>query len=354
MKILIIGCYGLADGYKAMSNGIRYLGHNLAFFPLFAAQDVLKDKKRNKGYNITREVIKCIIGEELSVELPGYINVCKEKCDYVLVWHGVDCCEMYNKMFKAIKMNTSTKLIQLNWDPNPNFVKQLNSYYGYFDYIFSVNSKITNYLLKVKKYKNAFHFNQAFDDEYSYFCKSDEYKCDVSILCTNLYTNAMWKGKKICRKKLLDIIYRDKSINLHVYGPEFLKKHYPRAYRGYISYMDSYLVFSNSLINLNISPVADSLTDVFNGEECYYFSERLPQILGSGGLMVCDQSFGEFLKDGVHYVKIEKEEDILRIIKDVKENVDKYDKIRERGADVAMKHLNSTIFGEYILGKIEE
>ena len=354
MKILIIGCYGLADGYKAMSNGIRYLGHNLAFFPLFAAQDILKDKKRNKGYNIFNEVLKSINGEELTVPLINYINVCKEKVDYCIVWHGVDCCRKYSNLFKLIKEKTSTKLIQINWDPNPNFKNDIDTYYNYFDYIFSVNSKITNYLLKKKNFKNAFHFNQAFDDEYSYFCKSDEYKCDVSILCTNLYTNNVWKNKKICRKKLLDIIYEDNKINLNVYGPTFLKKHYPRAYKGYIPYMDSNLIFSNSLINLNISPVGDSLTDVFNGEECYYFSERLPQILGSGGLMVCDQSFGEFLKDGIHYVKIEKEEDILRIIKNVKENVDKYDKIRERGADFAMKHLNSTIFGEYILGKIED
>ena len=352
MKILIIGCYGLADGYKAMSNGIRYLGHNLAFFPLFAAQDVLKDKKRNKGYNITREVIKCIRGEELSVELPRYVNVCSEKADITLVWHGVDCCEMYKDMFKAIKENTTTKLVQINWDPNPNFVKQLNSYYGYFDYIFSVNSKITNYLLKKKKFKNAYHFNQAFDDEYSYYCKSEEHKCDVSILCTNLYTNAMWKNKKICRKKLLDIIYKFPGINLNVYGPDFLKKHYPRAYKGYIPYMDSNLVFSNSLINLNISPVADSLTDVFNGQECYYFSERLPQILGSNGLMVCDQSFGKLLEDGVHYIQLDNEMDILKIIKDVKENSSKYDKIREAGQERANKYLNSTIFGEYILGKI--
>ena len=352
MKILIIGCYGLADGYKAMSNGIRYLGHNLAFFPLFASQDVLKDESRNKGYNITEEVIRSIKGEELSVELPRYVNVCSEKADITLVWHGVDCCEMYKDMFKAIKENTTTKLVQINWDPNPNFVKQLNSYYEYFDYIFSVNSKITNYLLKKKKFKNAYHFNQAFDDEYSYYCKSEEHKCDVSILCTNLYTNAMWKNKKICRKKLLDIIYEDTGINLHVYGPEFLKKHYPRAYKGYIPYMDSNLVFSNSLINLNISPVADSLTDVFNGQECYYFSERLPQILGSNGLMVCDQSFGKLLEDGVHYIQLNNEMDILKIIKDVKENSSKYDKIREAGQERANKYLNSTIFGEYILGKI--
>ena len=351
MKILIIGCYKLADGYKAMSNGIRYLGHTLSFFPLFSAQDVLKYKTK-ENYNITDEVIKCLNGEKLSFDLPGYINVCSDKVDHCIVWQGVDCCDKYSDMFKTIKKETNINLIQINWDPNPNFINHLVNYYKYFDYIFSVNSKITNYLLKELKFKNAFHFNQSFDDEYSFYSEDDEYKCDVSILCTNLYTNHIWKNKKICRKKLLDIIYANKSINLHVYGPDFLKKHYPNAYKGYLPYMDSNLVFSNSLINLNISPVGDSLTDNFNGQECYYFSERLPQILGSSGLMVCDQSFGIFLENGTHYIKIDKEEDILEIVKDVKNNPKKYNKIRRRGFKKAIKHLNSTVFGEYILGKI--
>ena len=60
MKFLIIGCYGLADGYKAMSNGLRYLGHDIAFFPLFAAQNILKENK-NKNYSIEKEIIKVVM-----------------------------------------------------------------------------------------------------------------------------------------------------------------------------------------------------------------------------------------------------------------------------------------------------
>lgn len=145
MKFLIIGCYGLADGYKAMSNGLRYLGHDIAFFPLFASQNILKQTK-NKNYNIEEEIILAINSKPLSLRLDGYINNCSEKCNSVILWHGVDCCMNYSNMLKNIKEKTNVKLVQINWDPNPIFIKQLNSYYKIFDYIFSVNSKITKYL----------------------------------------------------------------------------------------------------------------------------------------------------------------------------------------------------------------
>ena len=50
-------------------------------------------------------------------------------------------------------------------------------------------------------------------------------------------------------KQILDIIYANKDITLHIYGPEFLSKLYPDSYKGFISYKDCYKVFSNSKIN---------------------------------------------------------------------------------------------------------
>ena len=351
MKFLIIGCYGLADGYKAMSNGLRYLGHDIAFFPLFASQNILKQNK-NKSYSIEKEIIKACNGDNLTVNLGGYINNCSEICDSIIVWHGVDCCMNYSDMLKNIKEKTNIKLIQINWDPNPNFIKQLNSYYKSFDYIFSVNSKITKYL-REKKYKNAFHFHQGFDEDYSFYKEDNKYKCDISILCTNLYTDPMWKNKSICRKKLLDILYEDKSINLHVYGPTSLKNKYHDAYKGYISYSRAYSVFSNSLVNLNISPVADSLTYKIDGKECYYFSERLPQILACKGLMVCDQKFGKLLIENSDYIRLEREEDIISIVNDVKNNKEKYGSIRNNGFNKVMYNMNCQKFGEEIMSKLE-
>jgi len=349
MKFLIIGCYKLADGYKAMSNGLRYLGHDISFFPIFAAQDFLKD---NKDYNIENEILRAVNGLDLTINFENYINICRNKCDYIILWHGVDMCAKYHQLLKNIKLKTNVKLIQLNWDPNHIFKDSLNIYYKDFNYIFSVNGNITKYLNNELKFKNAYHFYQAFDENYSFYKKDDNYKCDISILCTNLYTHNMWKDKIIDRKKLLDILYADKSINLHIYGPDFLNKLYPNAYKGYISYDKSYLVFSNSLINLNISPVGDTLTTKINSKNEYYFSERLPQILICKGLMVCDQNFEDFLKEDKDYIRLKKEEDIINIINDVKKNPKKYDTIRNNGYNVAFNNINCYKFGEYISKRI--
>lgn len=347
MKFLIIGCYGLADGYKAMSNGLRYLGHDVAFFPLFAAQDILRGGK-HLGYNIVNEIVKSVNGEELSVPLAQYINLCNRKADYIIVWHGVDLCDIYKETFRKVKTKTNpVKLIQLNWDANPHFQEKLNTYYQDYDYIFSVNPVIVNYLSD-KGYKNIYHFYPAFDEDFSYYKKSPDHECDVSILLTNLYTHPMWNNKKLCRKKIIDLIYADESINFHLYGPEKFRELYPRAYKGYISYNDSYLAFSNSLINLNISPVGDTLTRKVKNDEVYYCSERLPQILACGGLMVCDQNFGEVLKNGEDYILLEKEEDIIKVIKDVKRNSKKYDEIRSNGKMKGFELFSNVEFGDYI------
>jgi hypothetical protein len=58
MKFLIIGCYSYSDGYKAMNNGFTYLGHDIAFFPLYAAQN-----------NIETEILYAVNGQKLSIEL---------------------------------------------------------------------------------------------------------------------------------------------------------------------------------------------------------------------------------------------------------------------------------------------
>jgi len=347
MKFLIIGCYGLADGYKAMSNGLRYLGYDVAFFPFFAAQDILRGGN-HIGYNITNEIVKAVNGDDLTVPLGQYINLCNKKADYIIVWHGVDLCAIYKDIFRDVKTKaTPVKLIQLSWDANPHFQEKLDEYYEDYDYIFSVNPVIVEYLTK-KGYKNIYHFYPAFDEDFSYYKKSPDHECDVSILLTNLYTHPMWNEKKLCRKKIIDLIYADESINFHLYGPEKFRELYPRAYKGYIPYNDAHLVFSNSTVNLNISPVGDILTRKVGDEEVYYCSERLPQILACSGLMVCDQNFGEMLKDGEDYILLEKEEDIIKVIKNAKKNIKKYNKIRNSGKKKGVELFSNVEFGDCI------
>jgi hypothetical protein len=342
MKFLIIGCYSYSDGYKAMNNGFTYLGHDIAFFPLYAAQN-----------NIETEILNAVNGQKLSIELDGYINNNNNKCNYIIMWHGCDICDLYHKILLNIKNKSGVKLIQINWNPDPIFKNDLDNYYKDFDYIFSVSPKICKYLNIEKKYKSAYHFYQAFDEKYSFYKKDDNYKCDVSIMCTNLYTDDIWKDKKLNRKKILDILYSDTSITLKIYGPTFLNNLYPNSYKGYINYNNAYSVFSNSLINLNICSVGDVITDKISNKDCYYFSERLPQIMACNGLMVCDQTFGNLFKNDKEYVLLKSEEDIIQLVKDVKKNTKKYDRIRKNGYNKIKNNFNCNSFAKQILNKLK-
>jgi hypothetical protein len=350
MKFLIIGACSLADGYKAMTDGISNLGHEIAFFPLFGAQ---QNKINNDNYNLSDEILKAINNEELTFKLDNYINESSNKTDYVIFWHNTDACCHFIDILSIIKENTNTKIIQINWDPNNNFEESTLKVFRYFDFIFSVNPKLVNYLRNEHNYNTAYHFNQTYSDEFSIRKKNMKYNCDVSILITNLYLDDLWKNKKICRKKIVDNIYNYPFINLHVYGPEFLKDLYPKSYRGFISYKNSNLVFSNSIVNLNISPVGDTLTDFIDDNKCYYYSERLAQILSCKGLAICDQDFGDFLIPNKEYILIDNEEDIVTLILDIKNNnKKKYDKVRLNGFKKSKELMNPENLGEYIIENI--
>ena len=344
MKFLVIGCYGLADGYKAMTNGLRYIGHDISFYPLFEGRDYYNQNE----YNYKDDIIRAINGEKLGRKYINYINMDNDKIDYIIWWHNIDNNIIYYDLLDNIK-KSGVKLIQINWDATINYKKYEKKYFVLFDYIFTVNPVLLNYIKNKYNLNNIYHFNQSFDTDYSYYLEDNKYKCDISILCTNLYTHSMWTDKKICRKKLLDIIYENEDINLHIYGPKFLEELYPRAYKGYISYNKSHLVFSNSLINLNISPVGDSLTDIIDEEECYYFSERMPQILACKGLMVSDQDYGKLLDKKEDYIILEKEEDIIKILEDIKDSNINIEKIKENGYKKVCEKLDCIKFGQNII-----
>ena len=184
------------------------------------------------------------------------------------------------------------------------------------------------------------YFIPGFNTNLSYYLLDNSYSCDVSIVCTNLYDDLeFWSSTKICRKDVVDAIYKDENINFHFYGPEKFKKLYPKAYKGFIKYEDCYKVFSNSKINLNISPVGDSLNDVVDGKQKHKISERCPQILGSKGLMMCDTNLEPILLHNKHYIKIDSITQALEIIYDVIENNNKYNNIRENGFNYANNNM---------------
>jgi len=341
-KVLLVGYYGYEDGYLAGGKALEELGSEVAFFPLI-------DFKNQKG-NI-QDLINIINGvDDIKKIYKNYKNDTPNKsCDIALWWHS--CAHLDVKILKLLKSNTKCKYIQLNWDPGycekskhqhwkNNLSLQIKKLF-FFDKVLTCNPNIIKYLRQKTNMPNKIiHFNAGYYKDFSYYAVENKYKCDISIVCTSLYGNLnVWENTKIYRKDLVDAIYSRKDINFHFYGPEWVKRLYPRAYKGFIPYKYCYKVFSNSKINLNISPVGNSLNDHVDGEQRVYMSERAPQILACKGLMVCDTNLAPMLIAEEDYIQIDHIPVFMRRIYDILNNNEKYDKIRENGYNKAKKYL---------------
>lgn len=342
MKILFLGYYYYQDGYYSAGEHIRK-DYDFAFFPFI--------KWLNKSRNIS-EVLDLINGthnhKNLVNNYPQYFDTNpKNRADIVIFWHNkpyIDTNEM-----NILKKNTNqkTNFILVDWD---SIVLNNNRWYieiekrmsgiNFFDTIYVCSPSLVNCYKTNYKYDNIKHFYPGFNPKLSYYIKDSSYDCDVSIICTNLYEDLdYWSTTKISRKQLVDSIYKDKSIKFHFYGPEKFKELYPDSYKGFITYNDCKKVFSNSKINLNISPVGDAVNCEINGVKKHYFSERCPQILGCKGLMMCETDLEPFLLNNKHYIMIDSIDDAIIKIKDVIRNNNKYDVIRKNGYDYAINKL---------------
>ncbi len=125
--------------------------------------------------------------------------------------------------------------------------------------------------------KKAIFLTPGFDPNEHYYINTDYYKCQVSFCITNLYHRE--KEQLIPRKKLIDDIIADGTIDFKLFGPKFLQKEYPNHYAFWVGYYDTRYVFSNSMINI--------CTHV-TGSKQGYINERCILITGSNGCMLVD------------------------------------------------------------------
>lgn len=140
------------------------------------------------------------------------------------------------------------------------------------------------------------------------------------------------------RKELVDLLYQHRNeLIFHIYGPQNFKDLYPDCYRGYINYNDCPHVFSNSRLNLCIHA-----TSVNNDQMDIYFSERLPQIMGSRGLLYCETDYtgSGLLIPNVNYILAD-ERNPLGQIKTILHNYNNpmYKRIKEKGYELAFHRL---------------
>ena len=320
--LLIIGYYYFADGYLALGQYFNKFFDSVSFLPIYEFND-----KINNNIDCFDDIENIINGSNIINNYISLINH-KFKKTHIIIWHNINFIndfrlneKNFSKYIIDLKSKYNFKLYMFNWDPNINIFLD-DDILKHFDilYISDLNSILTNNNLLY----NIKPFNQGYSPITSYHISNDNYICDVSFIGTNLYTDNFWTNKSLNRKIILDEIYKNKNIKLHVYGTEILKRHYPDSYKGFISYDKCKYVFSNSLINLNISPLKD-----IEYQDNYYYSERLPQILGCNGVMLSNNNYNKLLTPNEDYIYIEDIKDLIPKILYYLTNKDELNKIRD-------------------------
>jgi len=320
-KLLIVGYYGLADGFATCANFLRK-NYDVTFFPLMLFH--------NEGRNV----------------IDGFLDAAKD-CDVVLLWYFRYFISSFTTLNKLIKIKKalpkSVKFIGYSWDhfpPNSHHDMMSIHFFHMLDHYITGNASEIDYLKNIA-INHVSYSPAGFDSDVTKPMSSiihqelSHYNCDVSIVCTNLYTMYPAEWTRLQRKPLLDALYleRDK-ICLHIYGPDFLKELYPDCYKGFIKYDDCPKVFTNSKINLCLHPSVD------NSGNMLYYSERLPQILGSKGLLYCETIYNELIIPDTHYVLADPTNPVKQILQIISEyHTEKYQNIIENGYNLALNEL---------------
>lgn len=316
-NLLIIGYCHLDDGFLFASKALEKLNYKIHFFPYL---NYIMDKIDNKDDILINKIIK------------DKINIC-------LWW----CNNISYESYKKIILNcNSSKHYFYNWDPFLYNYEKYNSYcweerintkklyYPLMTGVFSCYETEINY------FKNKINISYAapgFDKNISFYEYDKNYECDISIVCTNLYQNTSEfpdELTNITRYNIVNTLYENRDkINFHIYGFEDLKEKYPDCYKGFVKYRDCNKVFSNSKLNLSIHPLVKELNNINSCEE--YFSERVPQILGSRGLLVTNSYLSHKLTPDEDYIYIDNNIDWFNKLYNIIQNNNDYNIIRENG-----------------------
>jgi hypothetical protein len=320
MNILIIGYCHLDDGFLYASKALEKLGYSIYFFPYLSC---IMDKVVNRDELLLQKIKM------------DNINIC-------LWWCNNITSESYNKIIKISDTGKTVKHYFFNWDFLLYNYEKYNAIiwkerienkelcYSYMDHVF------TCYQKEIEIFKGRVPITYTypgFDKTISKYEENENYKCDISIVCTNLYRNNSEfpdDATNITRYEIVDTLYENRDkINFHIYGYENLRELYPECYKGFIKYQNCNKVFSNSKINLSIHPIVKELHKIGSEEE--YFSERLPQILGSKGLLVTNSFLTHNLIPETDYIYIDKNMDWLNKLLNIINNNSLYDIVRENG-----------------------
>lgn len=286
-KIVLISYYGLTDALLSATRSLEKNGHSVVDFPMFKYAHDINDK------------------------IPDYTNkfiafVKEHNPDVILWWFF----QIPTSDLKHIWKNTSDKThLLFCWDDPYIWTDSTTDIRGkckYFDIACITCDETPDEYVRHGTTK-AYCVWPGHDPEIFKPITSVEYDCDISICCTNLYSDmTMYKDQIIPRKKLIDMIALDRTIKFNIYGPEFLKTLYPNNYKHMVNYDQLPVIFNRSKINI--------CTHVI-GTKRKYINERVVLILASGGLLYVDgiNGLGDIIDTTDECVVIDTENPIQQI-----------------------------------------
>lgn len=325
MKLLIVGWFHLINPIITAKDYFTILGYDVYFLPLLYFRQKCGDNSLNSSLN----------------------SFIKNIDPNVILWWNWECD---NKIMHKLKeqnqhilhclFNWDHPFCLSEWDNKKN--RQITSK-NIWDIVFVTGDcKLQEYIDSGSK--EAYYLRMFADEEVHFPEYDEQYDCDISIVCTNLYDDlTMFPNCLLSRKEMIQNIIKS-GINIHIYGPENLKNIFPNQYKGFIHFMENRKIFYNSKINL--------CTHVDNGYK--YCNERVGTILSSGGLLFCDKVKGinEILTDGYDCVLID-ETNYISQIKEILNNYDKYRHIKDNAIQTAKNKFSPKFWAEFIDKKIK-
>jgi len=327
MKLSLVGSFNLADGYLGAAKALERNGWEVSFVPAHWYRNDYGSAHINK------------IIEDLKEQKP----------DVVLWWRGETLtADQFRQAREEIDF---AKFILYSWDDPYQWEmhQELPEKCEFLDMAFTCcHSSIEEYK---KNGCDAFYCPPGFDPEVHYPEESEEHKCDISIVCTNLYHGSLLtRYPHLSRKFLLDSIIRSiPGIDLKIYGFENFKEAYPNHYAGWIPFNESRKVFHNSKINISTHIRPDGYM---------YINERVTQILGSGGLLMVDYVNG--IDKVLWGDDVSKKSAIIidpmgfsNQIKDILGNYEKFEEIKKNGYEKAMNCFTWDNWAKIIIDKIK-
>lgn len=259
-------------------------------------------------------------------------------------WHSLPI----NHMRRLRESLSSQVWIMYNWDePWCWRTFPFQAFTSLFNYCFvSSGARLSEYaahgvrraICLYPPYDEAFHRPDCGTEE-----EQVKYACDVSFMCTNLYTDSIFDDVFVSRKALLDAFARHPEINFHLYGTPQVGRLYPQMYKGEMPYHENRKVFSNSKISLSIHVLQHAPE---------YLNERCITTLASGGLLLVDPVEGieRVLANGVNCVVMcsNQPEDIVLQVKHILANYDQYRDVRQNGLTFAKQAFHVSSFCQTI------